>query len=131
MTGKEKIKKTIKNYLFQEREIMAVLLLGSANKEEMTEDSDIDIAIIVYPGKKLDMNKKMLIIKELSYKLGRIIDVGEITSKNLIYSNEAVIKGREIFIKDKEAFEMKRAALLGMYLQFNYERREVINAYSA
>ena len=126
---KETIKLTIKKYLINDSLILAVILLGSAKEGRMTKESDIDIAVILYPGEKLDSLKKMKLLKELSFELRKIVDIGEVSSKNLVYSREALLKGEIIFTKDKDLFENIRANLLGMYLQFNFERGEVINAY--
>ena len=131
MMDKKEIKLIIKKYLYKDPFILAVSLLGSAKEGRMTQGSDIDIALMLYPGNSLDSYKKMKIIKDLSFELERLADIGEISSTNLVYSREALLKGEIIFSRDTDLFQNIRANLLGMYLQFNLEREEVINAYRA
>ena len=129
--NKETIKRIIKKYLYKEPLILSSSLLGSAEDGRMRAESDVDIAVMLYPGNSLDSYKKMKIIKDLSFELERLADIGEISSTNLVYSREALLKGEIIFSRDTDLFQNIRANLLGMYLQFNLEREEVINAYRA
>lgn len=131
MMNKETIKRIIKKYLYKEPLILSSSLLGSAEDGRMRAESDVDIAVMLYPGNSLDSYKKMKIIKDLSFELERLADIGEISSTNLVYSREALLKGEIIFSRDTDLFQNIRANLLGMYLQFNLEREEVINAYRA
>ena len=131
MMNKETIKRIIKKYLYKESLILSSSLLGSAEDGRMRAESDVDIAVMLYPGNSLDSYKKMKIIKDLSFELERLADIGEISSTNLVYSREALLKGEIIFSRDTDLFQNIRANLLGMYLQFNLEREEVINAYRA
>lgn len=112
-------------------EILAVFLLGSAVDNRLREDSDIDLAILMDPGKGLGASRRMNLISELSFKFTRIVDIGEISSSNLIYAREALLKGIPVYMKDSDKVFLYRANLLGMYIQYNLDRKEVLNAYRA
>ena len=63
--------------------------------------------------------------------LERDTDIGLISSANLVYACEALFKGIPLFYRDEDRAKLMRANLLGMYLQFNRDRSEVLNAYRA
>jgi hypothetical protein len=68
---------------------------------------------------------------DLSIEAGRVADVGIISAKNLVYAREALLHGRRIFERNRFAFDLAEATLLGMYARFNEDRQEVLHAYSA
>ena len=59
----------------------------------------------------------------------RILAVCLLGSTNLVYAYEALLGGIMLIERDSNRAALKRAILLGMYLQFNLDRREVIDAY--
>ncbi len=110
--------------------ILAAYLLGSAVTGRLRKDSDIDIAIMVYPGTHLPELDRAQIGASLSYRLGRQVDVGFLSSCNLIYANEALHTGIRMYARDTDAAALYAANLLGLYLEFNERRQEIINAYT-
>ena len=75
--------------------------------------------------------ERLRIANDLAYKLERSVDLGEISSANLVYSREAFLTGVPVFQRNPEKASLRRAGLLGMYIQFNLDRKEVLNAYRA
>ena len=65
-----------------------------------------------------------------SFKLSRTVDLGQISSENLVFAREALLKGRPVYMKDEEQMNLLRANLLGMYIQYNLDRKEVVDAYT-
>lgn len=57
------------------------------------------------------------------------MDLGEISSRNLVYAREVLLTGIPVYRKDSERVDLLRANLLGMYIQFNLDRKEVLDAY--
>jgi len=129
MVSIDTITATVKEFMIEEPRIIAVYLLGSAGRESMRANSDIDLAIMIDPKTKIPPLERMKLANNLSYALARTVDLGEISSKNLIYTAEAFFTGRCIYTKNKDVADLYRASLLGMYVQFNYDRREIMNAY--
>lgn len=125
------IKKRVEAAAKKESSILAVFLLGSAAEDALRTDSDIDLGVMLEPGAELSALKRLEIAGTLSYKLGRTVDMGVVSSKNLIYAREALLKGKLLYGKDGERVNLIRANLLGMYIQFNMDRREVLDAYTA
>ena len=112
-----------------EPRILALYALGSAVAGTMRGDSDIDLAVLVEPGRELDSLEKAELGAAASFLLGRDVDVGELSSRNLVYANEVIMKGRRLFERDEGKAALIEAGLLGMYARFNEERREVLDAY--
>jgi predicted nucleotidyltransferase len=111
--------------------VLAVFLLGSAARNTMRSDSDIDLALILYPGLSIDILDRTDMAGKISYELQRTVDLGEISGRNLIYAREALLTGFPVFIKDSDKLNLVRANLLGLYLRFNEDRKEVLDAYRA
>ncbi len=126
------VKKVVTAYAAQDERILAVYLLGSVARGQQRPDSDIDIGLLLEPGPehRISAIERTQIANELSVTFTRTVDIGEISSKNLVYSYEALLTGIPLYKRDEYRADLARANLLGMYLQFNIDRREVLDAYS-
>lgn len=129
MTLVEEIKDRVKIMAEKETNILAVYLLGSAAKGTLRSDSDIDLGVMLEPGVKMSSLKRIELANSLSYKLKRTVDMGEVSSKNLVYAREALLKGILLYTKNQNRANLYRANLLGLYIQFNLDRQEVVDAY--
>lgn len=109
--------------------ILALYLLGSVARGEERAGSDVDIAVMPEPGAGLPPLERMRLAGEMAAELLRPVDMGEISSKNLVYACEALLGGIPLYRRDTHRADLRRATLLGMYLQFNLDRREVLDAY--
>lgn len=69
-------------------------------------------------------------VGDLGYEFGYDFDLGVMSSHNLIYSKEAIFHGKHIHTKDEVVTQFRIYNLLSMYYNFQFERKEVINAYS-
>ena len=127
----QEIKERIVEMSGNEPDILAVYLLGSIQNGNSRPDSDIDLGIMLEPGRKMSSLRRIELANKLSYELGRTVDMGEVSSRNLVYTREALLKGHLLFQKDFNKTNLYRANLLGLYIQFNLDRQEVINAYRA
>jgi len=109
--------------------ILALYLLGSFARNEAREDSDVDLGIAATGD--FGPLERAEFAAESSLALGREIDAGELSSKDLIYAREAILGGRRIYVRDEGKADLLAATLLGMYANFEIERREVVDAYTA
>lgn len=112
-------------------EIAAVYLLGSAVRDEMRTDSDIDIALLPVYGKVISFQMRLDMAMQLQEKLGRSVDIGVIKSDNLIYASEAILTGKRIITLKEDYTKTAETNLLGCYLVFKEDRKEVENSYRA
>ena len=125
------IQEACRKVLVPDERILAVYLLGSAARDQLRRESDIDIGIMLEYGSRMSAVEVTEIAGALSAVLERDTDIGLISSANLVYACEALFKGIPLFYRDEDRAKLMRANLLGMYLQFNRDRSEVLNAYRA
>ena len=110
---------------------LAWYLLGSAAKGTMRPDSDVDLALLPCPDAVIDRSTLLHWAGDLALELGREIDVGVLDSSNLVYAKEALLHGRRIVCADEPAANRRASELLSLYLRFQEDRKEVLDAYRA
>jgi uncharacterized protein len=123
------IKKVINCYFREDNCIIAVYLHGSYSKNKVRSDSDIDLAILVKPNKKISSMELLKMSGDLEIELKKVIDIGVVSAKNLVYAKEVIANGLCILNNDNNAKDFCEMTLLSMYTDFQYERKEVLNAY--
>jgi predicted nucleotidyltransferase len=115
--------------LKKDTRIAAAYLFGSAANGDLRSDSDIDIAVLSVPRICLTQMDLLKLSSQLEDHCGREVDIGILSSKNLIYTREAILKGNCIYEIDDIYSRLFAATALGLYAQLKKERREVENAY--
>jgi len=122
----------IEQEIAHDRRILSAYLLGSAVSGRMRPDSDLDIAVLpVVTAGPLSQVDIAELSASLSLATGRTVDVGILSSRNLIYASEAILKGERFFCRDTFQADLAAATLLGLAAQFRFERREIVDAYIA
>jgi predicted nucleotidyltransferase len=109
--------------------VLGLYVLGSANSGGMRADSDVDLALMLEPGARMDALERATLAADAAYVLHREVDLGEVSSANLVYSREAILKGCRLMARDEGRVELTEATLLGMYARFHDERKEVAAGY--
>jgi hypothetical protein len=61
----------------------------------------------------------------------RAVDIGILSTHNLVYAKEALLQGECLFCKDQYFHDLFVATALGLYLELRTARREVEHAYTA
>jgi len=111
--------------------VLAWYLLGSAARGTLRPESDVDLAILPLPGVILDRVELIRWAGSLSLELGRLVDLGIIDSSNLVYAKEAVTTGCRIVCSQESLADVRVSELLALYLRFQEDRKEVLDAYRA
>lgn len=109
--------------------IISVFLLGSAARNQLRKDSDLDFGILLAEGNSLSGLELLQKSSEIESITGYQTDLGIISKKNLIYAKEAILSGIRIFDRDSHITDRKINLLLSMYYYFKEEMREVYNGY--
>ena len=125
----DKIKIKVEESVVNDSRILAVYLLGSAVRGALRPDSDIDLAVMFNPQAEMSQLERIELANNLSYELGRTVDIGAVSSKNLVYSREALLTGSLVYQMDSDKVNLIRSTLLGLYIQFNLDRKEILDAY--
>ena len=112
-------------------EIAAAYLLGSAATGRLRPDSDIDIALLPTSKQTISLKTRLALAGRLELRLGRTIDIGTITDHNLVYTYEAITKGIRVLTNDPTFVESEEMRILGNYLTYKEDIKEVEAAYYA
>ena len=118
-------------YLRKEPRILAAYILGSAVHGTLRPDSDVDFGLLLQPGETLSALEINDMASELTVVLGRPADIGLISARNLIFARQCVLTGKQIFCRDVFRAGLTVATLLGLAMQLDFERREIVHAYTA
>ncbi len=119
----------IKKYFSNNPSVLAVFLMGSSDQSKLRSDSDVDLGILPQDGVTISSQELLSMVGDLGYEFGFDFDLGILNSHNLIYSKEAIFKGIQIYNQDEEATKRRVNVLLSMYYHFQFERKEILNAY--
>ena len=111
--------------------VAAAYLLGSAADGRLRPDSDVDIAVLPTAPNRLLLTERLTLAAELSRLAGREVDLGVLTTRNLVYAKEAVTRGRLIFDRDHSMTATFEMYALSMYASLQEARREVLRVYAA
>ena len=111
--------------------ILAGFLLGSACRGELRHDSDVDIAILPVGGKELSPVELLELAAALTMETGYLIDLGILSSANLVYARQAILTGERFMCRNESQVDYRVASLLGLAMQFCHERQEILDAYRA
>ena len=122
-------RKKLIDRLQSDNRIVAAYLLGSAASGMLRPDSDIDVAILPQKGMRLRRSHLLELSTSVSLALGREIDLGVLSSANLVYARQAILAGTRLFTKDPFYSDLMETTLLSMYLWFSEERKEIVDAY--
>jgi len=124
----KQIEEAVQSLWKNDSRIWAAYLLGSAHRGTLRPESDIDIAFMPDPSERISATDRLQWMGDLSMCLGRTVDLGVLSSSNLVYGAEAVFGGAPLFVRHDRA-ALYATSLLSMFMAFNENRREVINAY--
>lgn len=109
--------------------ILAAYLHGSTAKGTARPDSDVDIAVLPKTGEHIPLKTRLECAGDLESVLGCPVDIGELSTRNLVYAKEVIAAGQEIFTANRFESERFMATCLAMYSELQQQRKEVLDAY--
>jgi len=103
---------------------LAIYIFGSAAKGNFTNDSDIDIAILL----QSPIEKHLLanIKAELSLQLNRDVDVIDLNASSQVFQYEILSTAKKIETSDQSTVDQLEAKMLAMYLEFQDMRKDLL-----
>lgn len=120
-----------RDVLLNQPAVEAAYLLGSAAEDRLRRDSDVDIAILVRRSCALSIEDRLTLTATLGTIFGRPVDLGLLTTSNLIYAKEAISRGRLLAERSHAVTATFAMYVLSMYATLQEARREVLRAYAA
>jgi predicted nucleotidyltransferase len=121
----------LRERLQREEGLVAAYLLGSAAAGRMTPLSDVDLAVLPVPGRRLDLGRRLELAATLHAIVHRTVDIGCLGHDNLVYTREALLSGKCLFCHDGAYRDLFVATTLAMYAALRVERKEVERAYTS
>jgi len=116
--------------LSQDPDLLAAYLLGSAMTANFRPDSDLDLALLPYPGRSYPLKRRLALAVDLQDRFGYLFDIGLLCTRQLVYTKEALTKGYRLFCRDEFRHDLFAATALSCYAQLRHERREIENGYT-
>jgi predicted nucleotidyltransferase len=105
----------------------AIYLFGSAARNELRADSDIDIAFLSNETySPLEIYHKS---QELADKLQRPVDLINLKNSSTVFAFQVISKGRKILLTDKHQSETFEYLAYSSYARLNEERQEILKQY--
>lgn len=117
--------------LREDPRILSAYLHGSFGTPAFRKDSDVDCALLLCPGQALSALEKLNVESRLGGLLGVSLDIGVLTTRNLVYFIQAVYNGRRVFCRDESLADALVAKAFSLYGKLKEDRREVEAAYHA
>ncbi|MFZ4484007.1 MAG: type VII toxin-antitoxin system MntA family adenylyltransferase antitoxin [Chthoniobacterales bacterium] len=112
-------------------QIASAYLLGSVVGGRLRNDSDIDVAVLPVRGAVFPAQDRLDLAARLENIFAREVDVGVLSTSNLVYAKEAVVGGRLFFERNHTATARFAMSVLSMYAELQEVRKEVLRAYAA
>lgn len=111
--------------------VAAAYMLGSAATGRLRSDSDVDIAVLPRDRGGLPAEERRALTSALAAIFGRTVDLGVLSTTNVVYAKEAVTTGRLLYERDRDVAARFAMLALSMYASLQEARREVLRAYAA
>ena len=112
-------------------DIDGIYLFGSVARGRTRPGSDVDVALLLPPGRKLSPDELLATMSELEALTHRTVDLSVLnTQTQLVHAKEVVTTGVCLFARSQEwirAFEMQ---VLSQYARFLEDRAPVEAAYT-
>lgn len=106
----------------------AMYLFGSAAAGEMTQNSDIDIAVLlpVLQAGTADMELTIEVRPVLEETAGRPVDLINMRMVSVVFKKEIIFTGERFFTADIPAAEEFEMLTMSYYQKLKDERREIL-----
>lgn len=95
--------------------ILAAYLHGSTAAGNARPDSDVDIALLPHSGQHIPLKSRLECSGILESVFGCPVDIGELSTRNLVYAKEVIIGGQEILTLNRFQSDRFMATCLSMY----------------
>jgi len=124
MENRELLLEKIKNYLLEDKDVVAIVLFGSYARKDEKVDSDIDIAIKL--NRELSKKDKFKLQLELEELVNKDIDLLNLDELDDGVRYEILINSETLYVKDELEFELYKLRMYKSYLELNESREKII-----
>jgi predicted nucleotidyltransferase len=112
-------------------DIDAIYLFGSVARGRTRPGSDVDVALLLPPGRKLSPDELLATMAELESLTHRTVDLSVLdTQTQLVHAKEVVTTGICLFARSQERIRVFEMQVLSQYARFLEDRAPVEAAYT-
>ena len=112
-------------------DIDAIYLFGSVARGRTRPGSDLDVALLLPPGRKLSPSDLLATMAELESQTRRSVDLSVLnTQTQLVHAKEVVTTGVCLFARSQERIRVFEMQVLSEYARFLEDRAPVEAAYT-
>jgi len=113
----------------EEPDLLAVWGIGSAFSGRLRDDSDVDFALLYKRDSRSDTVRLGKLSVDLESILGMRVDLGRLSTRNLVYTHQAISAGTLLYQRSPELVHEFVGRALSLYLDLKQDRKEVEEAY--
>lgn len=113
-------------------DIDAIYLFGSVARDRPRPGSDVDVALLLPPGRTLSFDELLTTMAELGGLTHRTVDLSVLdTRTQLVHAKEVVTTGVCLFARSEGRIRSFEMQVLSEYARFLEDRAPVATAYTA
>lgn len=123
-TGSEQILTAARNVLLAALpEVWAIYVYGSFARGEEWPGSDLDLALLLPPGRKID---KLDVMSQVSAQVHRDVDIVDLRRAGDVLRREVLAEGRTLYQSDPAQVLGWEAAAMSRYARYREEVRDIL-----
>ena len=112
-------------------EIDGIYLFGSVARGRTRPGSDVDVALLLPPGRKLSPEELLATMAELESLMHRTVDLSVLnTQTQLVHAKEVITTGVCLFARSQKRIRVFEMQVLSEYARFLEDRAPVEAAYT-
>ncbi len=110
-------------------DLQAIYLFGSYGTNDVTDSSDVDIAMLLPPEHAYSVSSGQLFEArcELEQVLRRNVDLVNLREANTVFRHEIIKDLRRIYCADSYAADVFEMLCMSFYQKLNQERAEILD----
>lgn len=103
--------------------VLAAYVFGSRARGASRPASDLDVALLVRPGRSLSLEDEDRLRREIAAVTGLAVDVARLDATSPVLAFEVLEGGRRVFAREPELADELEEGLLRRYLDTEHLRR--------
>ena len=112
-------------------DIDGIYLFGSVARGRTHPGSDVDVALLLPPGRKLSPDELLSTMADLERLTRRTVDLSVLnTQTQLVHAKEVITTGAYLFAKSQKRIRIFEMGVLSEYARFLEDRAPVEAAYT-
>ncbi len=117
----------IRQFMLEKLSPYLIIIFGTAGQGNMRPDSDIDIAFLRDESDQHFGSYELFLLgQELAGRLGREVDLIDLTTVSTVFQAQIVSKGKVIYCQDEYRRMVFTMTVLKKYAKLNEERLPII-----